>query len=195
LDLGFGDAASSLFFARAGAHVVAVDNSAVAVENLSNYCNRVGITNISPNCLSANEIATVAPVDHIFGSMILHHVEPFAEFAAILRATLRVGGKGFFFENNARNKVLIWFRRNVVGKLWIPKYGDDEESPLTPDEVDQLGDYFHVRVEYPELLFFRLASIYIFDRALEQPCSALDRFFFRFERIRRHSYRQYVFLS
>jgi hypothetical protein len=41
-------------------------------------------------------------------------------------------GRGFFWENNARIKSMIWFRQNIVGKLWVPKFGDSEEFPLTP---------------------------------------------------------------
>jgi hypothetical protein len=47
---------------------------------------------------------------------------------------------------------MIWFRQNIVGKLWVPKHGDSEEFPLTPSEVDEIRKYFEVEIVYPELL-------------------------------------------
>ena len=90
--------------------------------------------------------------------MILHHIEPFNEFARDLREVIRPSGTGFFWQNNACSKIMIWFRQNIVGKLWVPKYGDPEEFPLTPYEVDEVRKYFEVEIEYPELLFFTMVS-------------------------------------
>ena len=82
--------------------------------------------------MSAQDISKLGKVDFIFGSMILHHIEPFDEFARSLSNVIKPGGKGFFWENSARSKTMIWFRQNMVGKLWLPKYGDQDEFPLTP---------------------------------------------------------------
>ena len=87
--------------------------------------------------------------------MILHHIEPFEKFSKDLKEIIYPNGKGFFWENNARSKTMIWFRQNLVGKFWIPKYGDADEFPLTLAEVNELQKYFHVEIEYPELVFFR----------------------------------------
>ena len=81
-----------------------------------------------------------------FGSMVLHHIEPFDEFAEDLRNAVKPGGRGFFWENSARCRMLIWFRENIVGRLWVPKEGDPDESPLTPGEVDEIRKYFHVEI-------------------------------------------------
>jgi 2-polyprenyl-3-methyl-5-hydroxy-6-metoxy-1,4-benzoquinol methylase len=196
VDLGCGRAATSLFFAHHGANVVSVDFSARAIGNLAEYCRDNGIESIRPIELSALEIAKLGPVDCVFGSMILHHLEPFAEFAAALRLALRRdGGKAFFWENNARSKTMIWFRENVVGKLWIPKHGDAEEFPLTPDEVDELRRHFDLVVEYPELLLFRMIPRYLFRGRAMAPFELLDRVFYRWQALRRYSYRQYLLLG
>jgi hypothetical protein len=106
-------------------------------------------------------ISSLGQFDAVFGSMILHHIEPFSQFAGILFQTLTPGGKAFFWENNAHSRLLVWWRENLVGRFGIPKHGDQDEFPLTPDELDELQARFQVRVEYPELFLFRLISIYL----------------------------------
>lgn len=195
LDLGCGDGASSLYFAERGAKVTAIDNSPVAIQQLSNICLSRGINNISPVVCSAFEIDKLGPFDFVFGSMILHHLEPFNEFAAVLRRSVASGGKAFFYENNAYSDLLIWCRNNLVGKWGIPKNGDDDEFPLLPQEVQQLAEHFNAVTFYPELFFFRLASNYLFKGKIEKQAHALDRYFYRFQFFRKYSYRQYVLLS
>jgi SAM-dependent methyltransferase len=195
IDVGSGRGASSLFFASKGANVISVDQSAVATRNLAEYCEKRQIKNVRPIQLSAFQLSQVGPADFVFGAMILHHLEPFPSFAAELRATLRPGGKAFFFENSARSSLLIWFRKNLVGRLWIPKYGDNDEFPLTPAEVDELRVHFAVRVEIPELLFFRKISIYLLRNHLRAPFAWADRVGYRFGWLRKYSYHQYLCLA
>jgi 2-polyprenyl-3-methyl-5-hydroxy-6-metoxy-1,4-benzoquinol methylase len=195
IDVGCGRGASSLYFASVGAHVISVDLSGVAIRNLSDYCRTHNVDNVEPIQLSALELRSLGPVDFVFGSMILHHIEPFARFAAQLRAVLPAGGRAFFWENNARSRLMIWFRQHVVGKLWVPKHGDADEFPLTLKEVDELRRGFTVEVEYPELVLFRMISRYLFRGHCMQPFEALDRFGYRFETLRRYSYQQFLCLS
>lgn len=195
IDLGCGRGATSLFFARSGANVISIDSSEMAIQNLCEYCKKNSIRNINPIKLSAQEIRTVQKADYVFGSMVLHHIEPFAEFSQLLRGVIKPEGKGFFFENNAQSKTMMWFRQNVVGKLWIPKNGDPDEFPLTPSELDELRKYFDVKIEYPELLYFRMISSYLFRGRLMKPFQMLDSYCFKFPKLRKYSYRQYVFLS
>jgi SAM-dependent methyltransferase len=195
IDVGSGRGASSLFFASKGANVISVDQSAVATHNLAEYCEKRQIRNVRPVQLSAFQLSQVGPADFVFGAMILHHLEPFPRFAAELRAALRSGGKGFFFENSARSALMIWFRQNLVGKLWVPKYGDNDEFPLTPAEVDELRRYFTVDVEIPELLMFRKISLYLLRDHLRAPFAWADRVGYRFAWLRKYSYHQYLCLA
>ena len=195
IDLGCGGGATSLFFAHRGANVISVDLSQVAIKNLSQYCLDNSIENITPIRLSAQEIKKIEKADFIFGSMILHHIEPFSAFASDLRGTLNSGGKGFFWENNARSKAMIWFRQNIVGKLWVPKYGDADEFPLMPSEVDELRKHFSVEIEIPEMLYFRMIPNYLFRGHFKKPFQLLDNHFYHYPAFRKHSYRQYVCLS
>lgn len=195
IDLGCGRGASSLFFAYHGATVISIDLSEVAIKNLSMYCLNNQINNIKAINIPAQQISSLEPVDCIFGSMILHHIEPFHEFAGTLANSLASGGKAFFYENNAMSNLLIWFRENLVGKFWIPKYGDPEEFPLTSREIDELRKYLSVRVEYPELLFFRLISTYLLRGKLSKPFEFIDNYFYQFSNFRKYSYRQYLFIE
>jgi len=194
VDLGCGRGATSLFFAHCGARVISVDLSRVAIDNLASYCRDNGVRNITTVQMSAMDLDELGEVDFVFGSMILHHIEPFAEFAVHLRTALRPGGKGFFWENNARSRLMIWCRDHLVGRFWIPKFGDTDEFPLTLDEIDELHKHFEVEVEYPELLLFRMIPFYLFRSHLVWPFGVLDRICYRYPTIRQHGYRQYICL-
>jgi len=100
IDLGCGRGASTLFFAYYGVNVISVDFSNVAIANLSKYCKDNDVRNVTPMKMPAQEISKLGKVDFIFGSMILHHIEPFDEFVRFLRNVIKPGGKGFFWENN-----------------------------------------------------------------------------------------------
>jgi 2-polyprenyl-3-methyl-5-hydroxy-6-metoxy-1,4-benzoquinol methylase len=195
VDLGCGDGRASVFFARHGARVIAVDSSSVAIENLFHFCTENGVTNMEPVCASAFDVARYGPADLVFGSMVLHHLEPFAEFGLVLRALMKADAKAFFYENNGRNPLLMLLRRHVVGRFGVPKQGDSEESPLTQEEIETLRRHFRVRVDYPELLLMRLASGYLFRGHLKRPLGWLDAMLYRIVPLRKYGYRQYVYLE
>ena len=195
IDIGCGRGEATLYFAGRGAHVIAVDTSEVAIRNLTQFCEAEGIGSVDGRVLSAMDIGELGPQDLVYGSMILHHLEPFDEFARTLRAAIRPGGKGYFYENNAASRTMVWFRRHVVGKMWVPKHGDDDEFPLEPDEVDELRKHFTVEQSFPELLYFELASAYLLKGKLSGPTKKIDATLHRFEPIRRYSYRQELRLS
>ncbi|HKD55496.1 MAG TPA: class I SAM-dependent methyltransferase [Steroidobacteraceae bacterium] len=195
IDVGCGRGAASLYFAARGANVISVDRSAVAIANLAAYCKEQGLRNVRALQLSALELASLAPADLVFGAMILHHIEPFAQFATALRRALAPAGKAFFWENNARSSLMIWCRQHIVGRLWIPKYGDQDEFPLTPHEVAQLRQHFSVEVEYPELVLFRMLSLYLLRGRCSRPFALADRIGYRLRWLRPYSYRQYLCLS
>ena len=54
-------------------------------------------------------------------------------------------------------------RSNIVGKFGIPKYGDDEEYPFEPREIELLKNHVgSVNLYYPTFTFFRKLNTYIF---------------------------------
>lgn len=192
LDIGCGSGATSLFFAHCGAQVISIDISAIAIDNLRRYCAEHHISNITAIQMPAQAIDELAPVDFVFGAMILHHIEPFDAFVTTLRNALKPGGKAFFWENSAGSPLMMWCRKHITGRFGVPKHGDPEEQPLTPHEIDLLSEKMKVEVEYPELLYFRMCSTYLFRGYLEAPFKALDDFFYRYPSFRKRSYRQYL---
>lgn len=195
IDLGCGGGATSVYLASKGARVIAVDSSEVAIAQFKSWCEANAVHNIAPIHKDAFRISELGQVDYIFGSMILHHLEPFNEFAKMLANTLKPGGKGFFWENNAASELLIFCRENIVGKLWVPKYGDKDEFPLKPAEIEMLRKYFTVTTRIPEMLFFQLIGTYLLRGRGLGLFKRLDDYFFRKKWLTRYSYRQYVMLS
>jgi 2-polyprenyl-3-methyl-5-hydroxy-6-metoxy-1,4-benzoquinol methylase len=195
LDLGCGNGSSSLFFAKQGANVVSVDISEVAIQSISELCIKNNITNITPVKSSAFNINQLDSFDFVFGSMILHHLEPFEVFSKTLRKSMSPGGKAFFYENNSLSNLLVWFRTHVVGKYGIPKYGDNEEFPLTPAEVEILKKDFRINVLHPKFVFFGLASVYLLRGRWHSLFQNLDNYLGKFYAIKKYSYLQYILLS
>jgi SAM-dependent methyltransferase len=197
LDLGCGLGEAALAFAGLGAQVTAIDTSQTSINRLNAYCTERGITNFDGRCMSAFDIESFEPFDVVFGKFILHHLEPFDEFASVLERSIVPGGRAFFLENNAGiGSAALFFRQHLAGKGWFPKYGDDEEFPLTGREVDALRRLFEVEVIYPELLLFRKISQYIFRwKVFPGTFEWLDHFSYRFPPIRPFSYHQYILLD
>lgn len=195
IDLGCGRGEASLFFAAHGATVLAIDTSEVALDHLERLCREGQVDAVQGHLLSALDIDRLGPQDLVYGSMILHHLEPFDEFVRTLRGALRPDGRAFFYENNAASRTMVWCRRHLVGKFGVPKYGDDDEFPLTPDEVDELRRHFTVQQNFPEFLYFELASTYLTHGKLQRPARRVDEALHRFEPLRRYSYRQDLRLS
>lgn len=192
LDLGCGTGGTSFLLAGLGAEVTGVDISSVAVGQLNQQASASGISNVRALVCDAFAIDTLESFDFIFGSMILHHIEPFTDFTDVLRRALKPGGRAFFYENNSASDLIIWFRTHVVGRLWVPRHGDDDEFPLAPAEVKMLERHFQVEVEIPEMFFVRLASAYLLRGGLNSLAKRVDDFLFQANIGKRYSYRQYV---
>lgn len=195
LDLGCGNGEYSLYFAARGAQVTAIDVSKVAIASLTASCAEAGIDDVVAIRASAFDVAELGPFDAVFGSMILHHLEPFDAFVDVLAAAMAPGGRGFFYENNAMSKALVWCRRHLVGRFGIPRNSDDEEFPLEPRELGLLARRFTIEVEYPTLYLARMASGYLLRGHGERQLGWIDDLLYPIERIRRLSYRQYVKLT
>ncbi len=96
LDIGCGAGVTSLFFAHHGASVISIDSSSVAIDKLRKYCEMHEINNINAYCMGALDVGDLGPVDYVVGTMILHHIEPFSEFAKVLSRIVRPGGACIF---------------------------------------------------------------------------------------------------
>jgi 2-polyprenyl-3-methyl-5-hydroxy-6-metoxy-1,4-benzoquinol methylase len=194
LDIGCGTGGTSLRLARSGAKVTALDYSRNAVDNLNRHVDTLGIDNLTAVCGDAMQIDSLGRFDCVFGSLILHHLEPFGDFCRVLRRSLVSGGRGFFLENNASSSLLLWFRQHIVGKLWVPRYGDGVEFPLTPAEINELRRYFALETEIPEMIFFQLVSSYLLNRMFMNVTRAIDATLFRMNLGTKYSYLQHLMI-
>lgn len=194
LDLGCGLGGNSIPLARMGASVTAIDSSEQAISKINHFAERESL-DITGLVCDAMEISKLGTFDFVVGAMILHHLEPFGEFCASLYAAIKPGGKAFFYENNAKSRLLVWSRKNFVGRFGIPKYGDDAEFPLTPQELNLLRSRFNLTVEIPEMVLFTLLGIYLFHNSGEAIFKKIDSLLFRFNLLKPWSYRQILFLE
>jgi len=198
LDLGCGNGKISVYLARAGATVTAIDLSPISVQNtklLAEY-NQVG-ARVSTVVLDSLDVRTLHKhFDLVIGKDILHHIEPFDAFVDALYDVLKPGGRGLFIENSARNPILMFFRRHLVGRFGIPKYGDDAEYPLEPREIALLRRKFPRTTQYyPEFKFFIMMAIYLFhgNKTVSRIAQSLDEAIYRYlPFFNKYSYRQIV---
>lgn len=198
LDIGCGNGLFSVYLAKIGGKVTAIDNSSIAVRNAQSLAklNKVD-QQIEVYNLNATLVGELKKsFDLVVGEYILHHIEPFGLFSDILFHLIREGGRGIFLENNSRNKFLMFFRKFLVGRMGIPKCSDDEEYPFELREIKILEKRFgRVYLHYPEFLFFSLMGPYLFknNRKLGNIFYNVDNWIYRHLPIfNKYSYRQII---
>jgi SAM-dependent methyltransferase len=198
LDIGCGNGMLSVYLAKMGGRVTAIDNSLLAVKNTIALAK---INQVDPlirayrlNAIELNNLGQ--SFDVVVGKFILHHIEPFEIFSEVLLNVMTKDGRGIFFENNSRNPILIFFRTFFVGRLGIPKYGDIEEYPFEPREIEILRQRFDsVCVHYPVFMFFTLMSPYLFkhNKKLRNVFSKMDKWVYNHWSIfHKYSYHQII---
>ena len=186
----------SVFLARHGGNVFAVDNTNNGVRNTLSLAEFNGVTLHAEvmNALDADKLGE--RFDFVVGKFILHHIEPFSEFARSVKKCMKDGAIGIFYENSSRNKVLIFFRNHLVGRFGVPKYGDAVEVPFEDSEIDMLRENFgEVEITIPRFVFFSMLGGYIFRKSkrLKKFFGWLDGVFFRRVKIfNKYSYHQII---
>ena len=181
LDIGCGSGELSVFLANKGANVTSSDFSANALRNTGDLAkfNKVSdrIELVQTDALELPKLEK--RYDLLVGRFVLHHIEPFDQFADVLHEMIKpTGGRGVFMENNSANPFLMIARKHLAGKMGIPKYGDDDEYPLEQREVDMLHKKFdRVEQHFPELIFFRKFNTYIFrHKKIFSPFMSVNNF-------------------
>ena len=167
LELGCGNGVFSVYMAKKGARVTAVDISQNSIQNTINLANNNKVGHlIDAYQINALELEKLdKKFDLVVGRFILHHIEPFENFSFVLSALLKKGARGIFIENNSRNPILMLARNNLIGKFGIPKYGDEEEHPFEPREIELLKQNVGVVNQYyPDFVFFSKLNVYIFKK-------------------------------
>jgi SAM-dependent methyltransferase len=174
LELGCGTGDLTLQLLGRGADVTALDLSAGMVNIAQERAERFAPL--------GNARFVVAPVersglssesfDLALGKWILHHSEIRAAATEIHRV-LRGGGRGLFAENSGLNPLLMFSRRHLAGRWGIPRYGTEDEHPLSQSDYEMFGRVFaSSRLHFPDFCFFQLfdRQIFKFRRPLLTKC-------------------------
>lgn len=193
VDCGCGPGHTAVMLYRRGARVHAFDPSLECIETAKLVRN----ANAAEIDLTQQSFETLDypsdSFDCTFGSCVIHHTEVDKTVAQLGRI-LKPGGRGVFIENSDRNPLLNLARRHLVGRFGIRKWSDDaDEHPLKDDEITRMRRGFlgSLRVEYPQLVFFRLLDLYVFrrrSRVLTALLRGLDRSLGKSRWLRGYSY-------
>lgn len=202
LDVGCGIGKLSVYLAHLGAQVTAIDVSFQAIERTRKLARENEVaSHVEGVVMDALEVQELGhSFDLAVGKFVLHHIEPFERFAEALHETLKEGGRGVFLENSASNRPLMMAREHLAGRFGVPKYGDDQEHPLEPDEVSALRQTFQtVRRHFDDFVCFRLLNTYLLRQKntyspLIKLIRGLDRMVLQYlpSRLHKYSYHQVI---
>jgi ubiquinone/menaquinone biosynthesis C-methylase UbiE len=198
LDIGCGNGFLSVLLAQEGANVVAVDASSQAAQNARQLAAANGVADtLEVIELDARQLERLGhSFDVVTGTYVLHHIEPFEAFAGTLASVVKPGGRGVFYENSARNRLVMLCREKLAGRFGIPRFGDQEEQPLAPAEIAVLARFFDdVVIHYPNFVFLAMVPTYLFggNQALCDLAFKADEAIYRaVPQLRKYSYHQIV---
>jgi len=165
LDCGCGKGHTSVMLAKHGAKVDAFDISEPDLAIAARLAMANGV-DVKISTLVFEELSYPdASFDLAFGACVLHHVD-IPRAMQELQRVMKPGGRAVFVENSARNPILMWARKKIVGRMGIPRYGDDHEHPLRLSDFEKMREHFDgtVQVHHPEFVFFRLVDFYVLRR-------------------------------
>lgn len=202
LDLGCGTGELSVYLAHLGAHVTAIDISGQAIEKTRMLARKNQVAaRVDGHVMDALEVHKLGlSFDLAVGKFALHHIEPFETFVRVLYDALKEDARGVFLENNASNRPLMMAREHLAGRFGVPKYGDDEEYPLEPEEVSALRQTFEtVDQHFDDFICFRLLNTYLLRQkksyaTLIELIRELDRMVLRYlpSSLHKFSYHQII---
>ncbi|OGL43401.1 MAG: hypothetical protein A2042_07425 [Candidatus Schekmanbacteria bacterium GWA2_38_11] len=160
LDCGCGIGWCSVVFALKGAEVFAFDLSEKGIEGTKRLAEKNGMSRkIKAEVMSVYELEYPDNFfDIVFGNAFLHHIDVQKGGKEISRV-LKKNGIALFIENSANNKLLMWTRRNLLGKFGSKRFGTEDEMPLSEKEIKTFGSFFKkTDPHYPNFVFFQLLS-------------------------------------
>ncbi|MCL4543834.1 MAG: class I SAM-dependent methyltransferase [Chloroflexi bacterium] len=172
LECGQGTGEITVGLARRGAHVTCFDVSAVACEQTRARAAILGLgERVTVLCTSHLQVAREIDAmrfDVVCGRFFLHHI-PAVEFVNLARHVLSPVGRCIFWENSARNPLLMFARNYIVGRFGIERHSDAREYPLTDSYLEELRCYFRdVRASVPR-------DYFLFAGELQPLLMQLDR--------------------
>jgi len=177
LDVGCGAGILAAWLARAGACVTGIDVSPAQVERAAELHGGLGLRSRFVAAPVSGEALDGETFDRLAGRYVLHHLDPPA-VAGELASLLRPGGKAAFVETMGLNPVLRFGREHLVGRYRIPRYGTEDERPLTRDDLRALEEAFgRLRLETVEMQFLRIFNrqvLHYRSRTASRALGALD---------------------
>jgi 2-polyprenyl-3-methyl-5-hydroxy-6-metoxy-1,4-benzoquinol methylase len=148
LDLGCGHGMAGVILARRGASVTALDLSLGYVREAHQRAQANGVRIQFVQAAGERLPFADETFDRIWGSAILHHLEP-RRAAGELRRVLRPGGMAVFCEPWGENPLLRWAR----AQLRYPEKGrTPDETPLRASDIAVFKEHFGVTVQGQQLL-------------------------------------------
>jgi SAM-dependent methyltransferase len=193
LDFACGTGVTSAWLAARGADVTGIDISSEPLEVARSLFANLGLQGTFV-CGDLSQMGDTLPVfDALFGQYALHHVDLTA-FAPALAARLAAGGMGAFVETMDTNPLLMFARHRLLGRFGIPRFGSDDERPVSYADVAQVRAAFgEASLEVAELRFLRIMDRQVFHYRFARIydwAGAIDDHLARRERLRRLSYHQ-----
>lgn len=169
LDCGAGLGELATWLAIKGANVTAIDVSPKSLAVLRKRAMHHGVSQkVTSRVLPLEQLDYAdASFDLVVGEFILHHVL-LDKSVPQIRRVLRPGGTGLFLETSATSKLLMFFRAHIIGHLWLPKYQDEIEHPLTARDIDYINEVFEGRckVHYFPFMFLKILDSHFFRHKL-----------------------------
>ena len=159
LECGCGSGFFSVLLAKMGAQVWCFDISPKSVELTRERADLNGVADkVRPKVAAFENLDYEDErFDLVVGKNILHHIHDIEEAGRQIRRVLKKGGRAIFYELSAANPILMFFRRNVIGRSELaPKLGTPDEHPITADEVEILSALFdhQCRISHPKFRFW-----------------------------------------
>jgi SAM-dependent methyltransferase len=152
LEYGCGADGYSIFLAKAGATVTAIDISEVAIRHSREQAERDGIDGVGYHVMDAEALGFPDnSFDLICGTAILHHLDYCKALSEIVR-TLRPDGTALFVECLGHNPVIQLYR-------WLtPQLRSADEHPLISSDLARACSYFG-NVELHYFYLFSIAAV------------------------------------
>ena len=197
LDLGCGAGIFAAWLGREGARVTGIDVSAGQIERAAELHEVLGLQSRFVAAAVSRDALGSESFDRLAGRYVLHHLDP-PSVTPELASLLRLGGKAAFVETMGLNPILRFARTRLVGRCGIPRYGTEDERPLTGDDLRALEEGFGtLRLATGEMQFLRILDRQILhyrSRTASRALDTLDDLLLR-AGFSRWSYHQVVYLE
>lgn len=139
LDFACGVGVTSVWLAQRGARVTGVDITPESIDLGRAVASYFGC-DVDFQTAAVDELHDIGTFDGAVGRFALHHVDVL-EVAPTIARMLKPGSPSAFLETMASNPLLRFARRNMIGRFGIPRYGTEDEHPLTEHDLVVLQEW------------------------------------------------------